>query len=58
MHSEAYLKARKEFINCLVLSPIGLFVPLFIAFTEWLPVMHAEKKKEAAAGNASVAHAA
>ena len=46
MHSEAYRKARKEFINCIVLSPIGLFIPLFLAFTEWLPVMRAEKKKE------------
>lgn len=48
MHSEAYLEAKKEFINCLVMSPIGLFIPLVLAFQEWLPIMRAEKRKELA----------
>lgn len=45
MRTKEYMEARKEFINCIVLSPICLFVPLIIAFTEWLPIMHAEKNK-------------
>lgn len=49
MHSKAYQDAKKEFINCLVLSPLGLFLPIFIAFKEWWPIMQAEKKKKAAA---------
>lgn len=48
MHSEAYLEAKKEFINCLCMSIFGLGVPIVIAFTEWLPIMRAEKKKELA----------
>ena len=46
MHSEAYMAARKEFINCLVFSPICLFISLFLAFGEWYPIMRAEKAKE------------
>ena len=46
MHSAAYLEARKEFINCIVMSPIGLFVPLFNAFLEWRPIMRSELEKE------------
>ena len=46
MHSEAYLAARKEFINCLCMALIGLGVPVYLAFKEWLPIMRAEKKKE------------
>ncbi len=45
MHTQTYIEARKEFINCIVLSPICIFVSLIIAFTEWLPIMHAEKNK-------------
>ena len=48
MHSKDYLEARKEFINCLCMSLFGLGVPIVLAFTEWLPVMRAEKKKEMA----------
>lgn len=48
MHSKAYLEARKEFINCLCMSLFGLGIPIVLAFTEWLPVMRAEKKKEMA----------
>ena len=48
MHSEAYLAAKKEFINCLCMSIFGIGIPLVIAFTEWLPIMRAEKKKEMA----------
>ena len=46
MHSAAYLEARKEFINCLCMSIIGIGVPVVLAFTEWWPVMKAEKRKE------------
>ena len=46
MHSEAYLEARKEFINCLCMSLIGLGVPIYLAFKEWLQVMRAQKQKE------------
>lgn len=46
MRSEAYMEAKKEFINCLCMSIIGVGVPIFIAFTEWLPIMRAEKLKE------------
>lgn len=50
MHSEAYQEARKEFINCICMCLFGLGVPLVIAFTEWLPIMRAEKRKELQAG--------
>ena len=46
MHSEAYIEAKKEFINCLFMSIFGIGVPIIIAFTEWLPIMRAEKRKE------------
>ena len=46
MHSEAYLEARKEFINCLCMSLIGLGVPVYLAFKEWLPIMRAEKRRQ------------
>lgn len=46
MHSEAYLEAKKEFINCLCMSIIGVGVPIVLAFTEWWPIMREEKKKE------------
>lgn len=44
MYSEAYKQAKKEFINCLCMSIIGIGVPLVLAFTIWLPLMRAEKK--------------
>lgn len=47
MHSKEYLEARKEFINCIVMSPICLFISIPIAFTQWLPVMRKEKNNEA-----------
>jgi len=46
MHSQAYLEAKKEFINCLCMSIFGLGVPIVIAFKEWWPIMKAEKSKE------------
>ena len=49
MHSEAYLAAKKEFVNCLALTIVGLGVPLVLAFREWWPIMKAEKAKEQAA---------
>jgi len=46
MHSEKYHQYRKEFINCLILSPITLFVSTVLAFTEWKPKMDEELRKE------------
>lgn len=46
MHSKEYCEARKEFINCIIMSPIGLGVPLILAFSEWLPIMRQERLKE------------
>ena len=46
MHSEKYRQYRKEFINCLVLTPITLGVSLVLAFTEWKPKMAEELRKE------------
>lgn len=45
-HSEEYMEARKEFINCLAMSLICVGVPLVLAFREWLPIMRRELKKE------------
>ena len=45
MHSEAYLDAKKEFINCLCMSVIGVGFPLVNAFGYWLPIMREEKAK-------------
>lgn len=45
MYSQAYLEAKKEFKNCLILSIIGFGVPLWNAFKEWLPIMREEKRK-------------
>lgn len=45
-HSAEYVEARKEFINCLTMSLIGVGVPLVLAFREWLPIMRRELKKE------------
>lgn len=50
MHSNAYLEAKKELINCICMTIFGLGIPLVIAFTEWLPIMRAEKRKELAQG--------
>lgn len=47
MHSQEYLSARKEFINCLLLTPVCLGVSTVLAFTEWKPIMNAELRKEA-----------
>ena len=46
MHSKAYEEAKKEFINCLALSLIGLGVPIYNAFHYWRPIMKAELAKE------------
>jgi len=45
MYSQEYEEAKKEFVNCLVVGPFGLFVPYVLAFTEWWPLMKHEKKK-------------
>jgi len=45
MYSKEYREARKEFINCMLMSVVGLGVPVVIAFKEWWPIMKAEKAK-------------
>ena len=45
MYSEEYEAAKKEFVNCLCMSIIGVGVPIVIAFKEWLPIMRREKKR-------------
>jgi len=50
-HSQEYENARKEFINCLVMSIIGCGVPLVLAFTEWRPIMREELRKERASAS-------
>lgn len=45
MYSEAYMEAKKEFVNCLWMSIFGLGFPLVNAFKEWLPIMREEKRK-------------
>ena len=45
MYSERYEMAKKEFTNCLVWGVVGLGVPFYNAFREWLPIMKREKQK-------------
>ena len=45
MYSDTYQKARKEVINCLCMSIIGVGFPLVNAFGYWLPIMREEKAK-------------
>ncbi len=47
-HSDAYLDARSEFVNCIVMTVMTLGVSLVLAFTEWWPIMRAERRKERA----------
>ena len=46
MHSQEYMEAKKEFVNCLWMTLIGCGVPLVLAFTEWRPIMKRELEKE------------
>lgn len=46
MHSEAYMEAKKEFVNCLLMIFITVGFSLGPAFGEWLPIMRHEKKME------------
>ena len=48
MHSKAYEEAKREFYNCLLMSPFTLGISLYFAFHEWLPIMKAELRKERA----------
>ena len=50
MYSKEYEDARKEFRNCLRMSIIGIGVPVYYAFHEWLPIMRREKKRALEAG--------
>ena len=51
MESKEYLEAKKEFWNCIIMTPICLGVSLILAFTEWKPIMDAELRKEALAAH-------
>ncbi len=55
MYSEEYEKAKKEFINCLLMSVVGLGIPVYNAFKEWWPIMQQEKKKALAKQSAEKA---
>ncbi len=57
MHSERYLTARKEFINCLVFTVFTFGVSAVIAFKEWYPVMQEEKQQEQKHGQLSASRA-
>ena len=52
MYSKRYETAKKEFKNCLWMSIVGLGVPVYYAFHEWLPIMRREKKRALMEGNA------
>ncbi|MDD2648380.1 MAG: hypothetical protein PHI27_01715 [Eubacteriales bacterium] len=58
MHGAEYFKARKEFINCLEMSLVGLSAAIVLAFTEWYPIMREEKRKEKALKQANAAEEA
>ena len=45
MYSKEYKAAKKEFVNCLWMSILGLGIPIYNAFHEWLPIMKREKEK-------------
>ena len=45
MYSEEYKRAKKEFVNCMIFGIVGLGVPFYIGFKEWLPIMQREKEK-------------
>ncbi len=45
MYSKEYEAAKKEFVNCLLMSVVGMGVPIYNAFHEWLPIMKREKEK-------------
>ena len=50
MYSKEYEEAKKEFINCLCMSIIGLGFPVYYAFHEWWPIMQREKQKALSEG--------
>ncbi len=52
MYSKEYEAAKKEFVNCLRMSVIGLGVPIYNAVHEWWPIMQREKKKALEAARA------
>ena len=55
MYSERYEKAKKEFVNCMVMGVICLGFPFYNAYKEWWPIMKEEKQKAlAAAANGQI----
>ena len=51
-YSEEYEEAKKEFVNCILMSVICLGVPIYNAIHEWWPIMKREKQKALQEGNA------
>ena len=51
MYSKEYERARKEFINCMVLGIFCFGIPFVNAFKEWKPIMDREKQKALNAGH-------
>ena len=51
MYSKEYERARKEFINCMVLGIFCFGIPFVNAFKEWKPIMDREKRKALSAGH-------
>ena len=49
MYSERYEKAKKEFVNCMVMGVVCLGFPFYNAYKEWWPIMKEEKQKALAA---------
>mgnify|MGYP004608389685 CR=1 FL=1 len=49
MYSETYLEAKKEFWNCIRMTPFSLGISLYLAFKEWKPIMDAERSKSVTA---------
>ena len=45
MYSKKYLDAKKEFWNCIRMTPFTLGISLVMAFTEWKPIMAAELRE-------------
>ena len=37
------LEAKKEFWNCIRMTPFSLGISLYLAFKEWKPIMDAER---------------
>lgn len=48
MDSKEYLEARKEFWNCIRMTPFTLGISLIMAFVVWKPMMDAAARPKSA----------